>query len=377
MDIRPNQKIFCVLFFILLTACQPVWTIQFKSNRLTTSFSQKEFQEMKKEYSEIGNCPGLSLNDVLYRSGYEVIDSILFKNLSGDDEEIKWQQKGEAGCLNKNGQITFGSQKIDSRFATVNEVPFNSATTRILDIAPTVMSALGIEAEDLPGKKIVEGSFDHVVMIILDGFGFSKYEQSIKNNLIINISIDSITLKSLTVFPSKTSIVSAAIITGLPPIENGVYETGIRKTEATTIFDRISNAKLKSIAVEGESLAFNLRNTEVILSGDKDSNGNTDDNVFLNSIEVIKSKMPNLLWIHFHGIDDSGHTFGPDSKQVDDKILELDTYYRKIVDSLPVNTLIITFADHGMHSVTEEGRSGNHGNLIYEDMVIPVIIKTK
>ncbi len=40
--------------------------------------------------------------------------------------------------------------------------------------------------------------------------------------------------------------------------------------------------------------------------------------------------------------------------------------------ALPADTLVIIFADHGMHQVEEEGRLGNHGNLIERDMLIPI-----
>ncbi len=59
-----------------------------------------------------------------------------------------------------------------------------------------------------------------------------------------------------------------------------------------------------AIAVEGASLPFNLRNAEVILSGDRDNNGWSDDNVYLNAVEVIQNNLPHLLYIHFHEIDD-------------------------------------------------------------------------
>lgn len=377
MSKKSNIKFILILGLILFTACQPAWTLQLKSDRLTTLISQKEFQEIRKEYSNTGDCPGLPLNFVLYKAGFEVIDSIIFKSSAGNDEEINWQEKGEGGCLNKNGQISFGSQKIDSKLLIIKETPLSSDVTRILDIAQTVLSAIGIDQDNLPGKNILEGHFDHVVLIFLDGFGYNRYQQALQDGLLKNLAKPSTITMALTVFPPRTTVASAAILTGLPPYENGVYETCIRKTEAPTIFDLIFEAGLKSIAIEGESLAFNLRNTKVILSGDRDLNGGTDDNVFSNAFEVVETQMPDLLWIHFHGIDDSGHTYGPDSIQVDDKIAEIDTYIGKIMDSLPENTLIIAFADHGMHSVTEEGRSGNHGNLIYEDMVVPVIVETK
>ncbi len=73
-------KAFFIVFLFFLNACQPAWTIKLDSSRLSTSFSQEKFQEIKKEYSESGNCKGIPLNVLLYRSGFEVIDSVILKN---------------------------------------------------------------------------------------------------------------------------------------------------------------------------------------------------------------------------------------------------------------------------------------------------------
>ncbi len=256
-------------------------------------------------------------------------------------------------------------------------MPFNQDIRRITDIAPTVLSALGVNRGDMSGKVFIDEEFEHVVLVLLDGLGYTKFEQSEEAGLAKNLAKSEKIEKGLTVYPPRTTVASAAIMTGLFPAENGVYETGIRKTDTATIFDLIKAAGLKSIAIEGDSLAFNMRNTEVILSGDRNLNGGTDDNVFAKAEEIIKSQMPDLLWIHFHGIDDSGHSYGPESQQVNTKIIEIDNYFGKLLTILPDNTLIILFADHGMHTVNEEGRSGNHGNLIYSDMFIPVIVNTK
>jgi predicted AlkP superfamily pyrophosphatase or phosphodiesterase len=47
------------------------------------------------------------------------------------------------------------------------------------------------------------------------------------------------------------------------------------------------------------------------------------------------------------------------------------------VDLLPQGTLVVLFADHGMHDVDEEGRLGNHGNLVERDMFIPILLVTR
>jgi aromatic ring-opening dioxygenase LigB subunit len=62
---------------------------------------------------------------------------------------------------------------------------------------------------------------------------------------------------------------------------------------------------------------------------------------------------------------------------VKEKISEFDNNLLKIVDALPTKTLVILTADHGMHDVNENGRYGNHGNLISKDMLIPIFLLKK
>jgi predicted AlkP superfamily pyrophosphatase or phosphodiesterase len=134
---------------------------------------------------------------------------------------------------------------------------------------------------------------------------------------------------------------------------------------------------LQVVAVEGEALAFNLRGAEAQLSGDRDGDGSTDDNVLANALVALDAGMPDLFFVHFHGIDDAGHTYGPGAPEEEGIIREVDAAVGQLLAALPTDTLIIIFADHGMHQVEEEGRWGNHGNLIERDMFIPIIVVTK
>jgi predicted AlkP superfamily pyrophosphatase or phosphodiesterase len=99
--------------------------------------------------------------------------------------------------------------------------------------------------------------------------------------------------------------------------------------------------------------------------------------VLANTLAVLEKGMPELLFVHFHGIDDAGHTYGPGAPQEDTAIREVDAAVGQILEALPGDTLVIIFADHGMHAVQEEARLGNHGNLIARDMYIPVLITGK
>ena len=152
-------------------------------------------------------------------------------------------------------------------------------------------------------------------------------------------------------------------------------DRGIRSTEVETVFRVLSAAGRRVVAIEGDALAFNLRDAEIVLSGDRDGNGSTDDNVLSNALSVIEAGMPDLLWVHFHGIDDAGHTYGPGAPEEVAAIRGVDVAVGQILDALPDDTLVLIVADHGMHVVDEEGRLGNHGHLIARDMLIPVFVR--
>jgi len=92
---------------------------------------------------------------------------------------------------------------------------------------------------------------------------------------------------------------------------------------------------------------------------------------------VIENEMPNFFYIHFHGIDDVGHTYGPDSQIIIEKIIEINGYLEKIIERLPENSMVITFADHGMHPIDGKQDKGNHGNLIAQDMIVFIHILIK
>jgi predicted AlkP superfamily pyrophosphatase or phosphodiesterase len=89
-------------------------------------------------------------------------------------------------------------------------------------------------------------------------------------------------------------------------------------------------------------------------------------------LAVLDEGMPDLFWVHFHGIDDTGHSYGPGSPEEEAAIAGVDTAVGDILARVPTGTLVLIFADHGMHAVDEEERSGNHGSLIERDMLVPI-----
>ena len=227
------------------------------------------------------------------------------------------------------------------------------------------------------GRALTERSAERVALIFLDGFGYVRYTEALADGLIPNLAGLGRPLVAVTTYPPITAVSTASLLTAATPDVHGVDQRGIRTTDRETLFDIAASAGLETVAVEGERLAFNLRGADLQLSADLDSNGSTDDNVLSNALGVLADGAPDLLYVHFHGIDDAGHSYGPGAPEECVAIREEDAAVGRILELLPKGTLVVIFADHGMHEVDEEGRAGNHGHLVERDMFIPIFLVWK
>ncbi|MBG0786219.1 MAG: alkaline phosphatase family protein, partial [Anaerolineaceae bacterium] len=282
-----------------------------------------------------------------------------------------WDEIAEETTLSPDGTVTIGEAVYQP--SSIEVTPSNRLSEvdlSILDISPTVLSALGLpNLPEAQGQSQLTTTAQQVVIILTDGTQYDKLLSMIATgDLPFFASQDEINC-GISVYPPITTSASAALFTSTIAAYNGVYGYGYRSTELTTLFDVVTDNEKMAIAVEGASLPFNLRNAEVILSGDRDNNGYSDDNVYLNAMEVIQNNLPHLLYIHFHEIDDMGHEHGENSPEYEAALVRVDGYIADIVDMLPSDTLIIILADHGMHTTAD---GGNHGTLTAADMLIPV-----
>jgi hypothetical protein len=205
-----------------------------------------------------------------------------------------------------------------------------------------------------------------VLVIYVDGLSFEQYNYAISNNLTPFISTLPNALPALSVYKPVTNSGFAAMLTGQPPYKNGILDRSYREPQIETIFDYLSSIEKKSILIEGNINILSL-NTDVILNIDTDKDGYTDNEVFNSAM----NKMHNIDFclVHFHGLDDAGHTYGPFAEKTMAKLTEIDNYIETLVDNW-TGKVIIT-SDHGMHK-TEEG--GNHGDFRYEDLIVPYLL---
>ncbi len=371
---------FVLALSMCLAACGPVWQVAVSEpDGGTLVVDSGVLHELDVYAEEVDGSEAVPVERVLVRAGHRSVEELIVIGSDGAERRIGWLGVADSAWWWGDGSLSIGGERIEASGLDVEPSSLLSQVeASITDIAPTVCSALGLrEPEQSTGRVLETPSVDRVVLFFMDGFGYVRYTEALADGLIPNISSLGEPLMGMTTYPPSTSVSSASLLTGAPPEVHGVDQSGIRKTDTETLFDVATSAGLTSVAVEGESLAFALRNAEPQLSADFDGNGSTDDNVLTNVLGVLSEGTPDILFVHFHGIDDAGHTYGPGSPEECAVVAEADEAVGLVLDLLPPGTLVVIFADHGMHDVDEEGRLGNHGNLVERDMFIPILLATR
>jgi predicted AlkP superfamily pyrophosphatase or phosphodiesterase len=319
------------------------------------------------------------LERVLLQAGHRSVERLALVETDGTRHELEWAAVADRAWWLDNGRIWIDGRRFPVlRLEAEPSALLDQVQAHITDIAPTAASALGLPAPArATGQALEVPPADRVLLIFLDGFGYVCYTEALRDGLIPHLAALGEPLVGLTTYPPATSVATASLLTGAPPKVHGVNQRGIRQTDTETLFDVAAAAGRQVVAIEGNNLSFNLRNADVRLSGDMDGNGSTDDNVLSNAMAALESGMPDLFFVHLHGIDDDGHTYGPGAPEEQATIRAVDAAVGQIVAAMPPGTLILIFADHGMHSVDQEGRLGNHGHLIERDMFIPIFVTAR
>ena len=358
---------------LMLGGCAPEWAI---------SLEGPAGEEIRlshgtwKAYADFAGERGLPLEQVLYGQGYQVIETLQITDRDGEELSYAWAEAAGGTWLGEGGNLVVNDRVIQPRAIAVEQSPWVSRIeASITDIAPSAASALGIPAPDIAaGRSLTDQTADQVLLLFLDGFGYLRYEEALEAGLIPELAQLDPPLVGVTTYPPITTVSTASLLTGAEPPVHGVDKRGIRKTDHETLLEVARQAGLRVSAVEGEALAFQLKGADFQLSGDRDGDGGTDDNVLAHALSVLEGGMPDLFLVHFHGIDDLGHEVGPGAPLEGEKIREVDQAVGRILRLMPPDTLVVIFADHGMHRVEGQERAGNHGHLIERDMLIPIWI---
>jgi hypothetical protein len=377
------KRFFNVVLFIGiilgLSACSQasqdlVFSIDGQENVVT----KQTFQEIEKQVNvDEEKDYDLSLEYLFYKYGVKAVDEINI--VQGDTTTtFPWSEVADAAYWRNVREVEINGKEYlaDKILISCSELEMPVAYS-VTDIAPISAAALGIPFGNEPLPDLPYSSAGHVVWFFLDGFGYEGFQYAKQAGLIPNLSTIGQFYPAYTVYPSKTSVVTAALLSGLDSQQNGVWASGIRNLTVPSIIEALVDAGKKVTVIEGSSTPFNYPDAEIILSGDRNGDGSTDDNVAANAREFIATGIPDLLMIHFHGVDDVGHTYGPYTPEWRAKVAEVDAMVAELIMELPENTLIFIFPDHGMHAINEDSELGNHGNLLLEDMATYIILFQK
>lgn len=375
-----NRKLRWLLIGLLFTGslvlggCSPRWSLTIEAEGAAAVII--DFSTWT-EYERFAVEDQIPLEQILYGLGFRVIEQVEIQPPESVGLVIPWGDSAAEIWLTKQGDLRFGDQILPVESIIVDVSSWeDQVEVGITDLAATAASALNLSPPEIStGSPLVEGQTDAVLMIFLDAFGYLRYSEAKQAGLIPTLSALDPPRIGLTTYPPITTVSTASLLTGTDPWNHGVETRGIRKTDQETILDRAAAAGLDVLAVEGDALSFQLRGADFDLSGDRDGSGGTDDNVLQNTLAVLEEGMPDLFLVHFHGIDDLGHEYGPLTEPEEKKIQEVDQAVGQILDRVPSGTLVLIFADHGMHAAEGQERLGNHGHLIERDMLIPIWVE--
>lgn len=332
-----------------------------------------EFTELTENMLEISLFSLLEIFDVLDFEQLTVISTIdrsenFFKSALSDSK-IK---------LGKNGfSLKINEIELDSVQGLALDIDYFS-----VDIAPTIYQSLGFTGWTTDGNPIDfpnNTGFTKILFIHLDGFGW-RFWDNLTSLGIVNLNLNILfNQPGLTTFPSITNVATATMLSGFWPASTGITTRQNHILNVETIFDVASKNNLTTEIIEGSAGFIAINADYESWLPDINGSGSNDDEIFERTILSLNSSRSDLLFTHFHGIDDVGHSYGPYSHEWLVKVEQIFDYLTEMVNYLDNETLVIISADHGMHlSESEEDyRLGTHGGSQWEDMMIPLIFARK
>ncbi len=225
-------------------------------------------------------------------------------------------------------------------------------------------------------KRTTDNLQPIVLLISIDGFR-NDYVQKI-NAPGINEIRNGVEANWMTPsFPSKTFPNHYTIVTGLYPEHHGIIANTMYDAEFNAVF-KISNVTEKNnsrwwggepiwVTAEKQGLksgCFFWPGSEVLIKDVRPNYWKDYDHEFPNKnrvdtilkwIDKPQSERPSFLSLYFSDVDDAGHKFGPDSKQVIQAIQKVDLSIQYLVTELKNRNLfdkinIVLVSDHGMKS---------------------------
>ncbi|MCL2695953.1 MAG: alkaline phosphatase family protein [Clostridiales bacterium] len=253
-----------------------------------------------------------------------------------------------------------GSVARDPNFARAALEPSGNTLDYVFAGGERIADVAGLIA-DAPARSIAQAHADavsflaqdeRVLLIILDGWGWEMFARFQNDQPFL---ADLNPQPALAAYPPLSPVGLATILTGVLPDVHGICDRVNKQPQAPDLFEKARNAAY----IEGD-----IRLILTSLAPELTPGG--DDKIF----EAAKKNLnADLLVVHFHGLDEAAHDFGPYSNAVAARLRLLDGYVAQLA-ALWGGKVIVT-ADHGLHP---NGDGGAHGLVCREDMIVPYAV---
>ncbi len=237
-----------------------------------------------------------------------------------------------------------------------------------------VTEALTGVISDPPARSVMDAG-ERVLLIYIDGLGYERFRDAAAAGEVPNLA--ALTLeKCASVYPTITPVNYAAMVSGLPPAENGVDRRGIHALACDTIFSDAAARGLTAFAAEGDSQILVLPGAETELCPDLNGDGTGDDEIFETAMAHLDA---DLLFVHFHSVDDASHENGPWSDAAKAALTRADAWCGALLGAW--DGAVIIAADHGQHEQDGTGdaayadRRGTHGDFAPSDIFTPFLTR--
>lgn len=256
-----------------------------------------------------------------------------------------------------DGNKTYAASRI---YVTTSEKPVHSS----LELPRSIMYSLGGEGKD----GLIGGETGQIIVYYVDALGYDRYEKAKANGTINNIEALGAPVKAVPEYPSISRVNGRALVTGEPSnLSEGDFYSLV--PDGVTIFDRLRSRGKSAVWIDRAIAPVFLGNASVYMQ-DLNGNGRVNDEI---AGEAIRQYMcgTNLIIVHFKDTDKKGHAFGPYSEEAVAALKDADNMIGCINSVLAPGTVVVVYADHGMHDIS---RGGNHGTLLPEDMIVPLVV---
>ena len=354
-----------ILLFAAVSGCTSnaqQWSITLQGEP-AIAINQSVYASLQNCNETIDEVNGVPLEIFLYYYGLYPVTAVTI-----DDRQYDWKREAYSYDYDMpflvlpdgriyDGKETYAASRIN---VTTTARPAHSS----LELPHSIMYSLAGEGKE----GLINGTASQIIVYYVDALGYERYEKAKANGTINNIVGLGTPLEATCVYPSVSRVNSRALVTGQPSnLTKGDFGSGIPDVE--TIFDRLQAQGKSAVWIDGVSAPVFIGD-DVIYRPDTNGNGKETDEI---SGEAIRQylKGTSLIIVHFKDTDKKGHAKGPESPEAVAALKEADNTIGCINSVLCPGTVIVVWADHGMHDISS---GGNHGTLLPEDMIVPLII---